>query len=44
MQIALGVLLKGVGLPELWPQALAMGALGLGLFALGLWRFGRQIR
>jgi ABC-2 type transport system permease protein len=44
MQIALGVLLKGVGLRELWPQALAMGALGLGLFALGLWRFGRQIR
>ena len=27
----------------LWPQALAMGGLGLGIFALGLWRVGRQL-
>jgi len=44
MEIALGVLLKGVGLEALWPQALAMGGLGAGLGALGLWRFGRQLR
>ena len=44
MDIALGVLLKGVGLETLWPQALALAGLGGGLFALGLWRFGRQLR
>lgn len=43
MEIGLGIFLKGVGMDVLWPQALAMGGLGLGLFALGLWRFGRQL-
>ncbi|MBI5627366.1 MAG: ABC transporter permease [Candidatus Rokubacteria bacterium] len=42
-EIALGILVKGVGMNLLWPQALAMGGLGLGIFALGLWRFGRQL-
>jgi ABC-2 type transport system permease protein len=44
LEIALGVLVKGVGLAALWREALAMGALGLAMFALGLWRFGRRIR
>lgn len=44
VEIALGILVKGVGLEALWPQALAMGGLGLAMFALGLWRFGSGIR
>lgn len=44
MEIGLAVLLKGVGLEAVWRQSLAMGGLGLALFALGLWRFGRQVR
>ncbi|MBI4591357.1 MAG: ABC transporter permease [Candidatus Rokubacteria bacterium] len=43
MEIGLGIFLKGVGMETLWPQALAMGGLGLGIFALGLWRVGRQL-
>jgi ABC-2 type transport system permease protein len=43
-EMALAIFLKGVGLPILWPQALAMGGLGLVIFGLGLWRFGRQLR
>jgi ABC-2 type transport system permease protein len=43
-EIGLGIFVKGVGLGVLWPQAVAMGALGLGIFALGTWGFGRQIR
>ena len=43
LEIALGVFLKGVGMEVLWPQALALGGQGAGLFALGLWRFGRQL-
>lgn len=44
MEIGLGIFLKGVGMEALWPRPLAMGSLGLAIFALGLWRFGRQIR
>ena len=44
LEIGLGVFLKGVGMDVLWPQAVAMGALGLGMLALGLWRFGGQVR
>jgi ABC-2 type transport system permease protein len=43
MEIGLGIFLKGVGMEVLWPQALAMGSLGLAIFALGLLRFRRQI-
>jgi ABC-2 type transport system permease protein len=43
-EIGFGIFLKGVGIDVLWPQALAMAALGLGLFGLGAWGFGRQIR
>lgn len=42
-EIALGIFLKGAGLDLLWPQALAMGALGIGIFALGIGRFGQTL-
>jgi ABC-2 type transport system permease protein len=42
-EIGLGIFLKGVGLESLWRQALAMGTLGVGILALGLWRFGWRI-
>ena len=44
LEIALGILLKCVGVQELWSQALAMGGLGAVIFSLGIWRFGRTIR
>lgn len=43
MEIGLGIFLKGVGMSILWPKALAMAALGLGIFPLGIWRFRRTI-
>ncbi|HSE89317.1 MAG TPA: ABC transporter permease [Candidatus Binatia bacterium] len=43
MEIGLGIFLKGAGMSILWPKALAMVALGLGIFPLGLWRFRRSI-
>ena len=43
-EIGLGIFLKGVGMAVLWPQAAAMAAIGFGIFGLGLWRFGQQIR
>jgi ABC-2 type transport system permease protein len=43
MEIGLGIFLKGVGMSILWPKALAMIVLGLVIFPLGLWRFGRSI-
>jgi ABC-2 type transport system permease protein len=42
-EIGLAIFLKGAGLDLLWPQALAMGALGIGIFALGIWRFGQTL-
>lgn len=42
-EIVLGIFLKGAGLETLWPQAVAIGALGAGLFALGLWRFRTRL-
>jgi ABC-2 type transport system permease protein len=44
LEIALGIFLKGVGLEVLWRPALAMTGLGLAIFGVGLWRFGRQLR
>jgi ABC-2 type transport system permease protein len=43
-EIALGIVMKGVGLQVLWSQVVALGGLGLVLFGLGAWRFGRQVR
>ena len=43
LEITLGIFLKGVGIEVLWPQAAAMGGLGLGILAVGLWRFRRQL-
>jgi ABC-2 type transport system permease protein len=42
-EIGLGIFLKGVGWQILWPKALAMGALGVAIFACGIWQFGRRI-
>lgn len=43
MEISIGIFLKGVGMQALWPQPLAMGGLGVGIFGLGLCRFGRHL-
>jgi ABC-2 type transport system permease protein len=42
IEIAHGILLKGVGLSVLWDSVLAMGLLGSGLFGFGMWQFRRQ--
>ncbi len=42
-EIGLGIFLKGVGIDVLWPQALAMGTLGVAILALGLWRFRARL-
>ena len=42
IEIANGILLKGIGIEMLWSQALSMGLLGGSLFGLGLWRFRKQ--
>ena len=42
IEIANGILLKGVGLNILWDSVLAMAALGVMLFGFSLWRFRRQ--
>jgi ABC-2 type transport system permease protein len=44
IEIAYGILLKGAGLDVLWPQAIAMAALGGILFSFGTWRFRRQFQ
>ncbi len=43
MEIGLGIFLKGVGITVLWPQAVAMGGLGLGIFALGILRVRKRL-
>ena len=42
IEIATGILLKGIGLEMLWSQALSMLALGSSLFGFGMWRFRKQ--
>lgn len=42
IEIANGILLKGIGIEMLWSQTLSMGVLGGSLFGFGLWRFRRQ--
>lgn len=44
IEIATGILLKGVGLEMLWSQTLAMAALGGSLFGFGMWRFRKQFQ
>lgn len=44
IEIAQGILLKGVGLSILWNSVLAMALLGGGLFGFGMWRFRRQFQ
>ena len=44
IEIAYGILLKGVGLDVLWSQAIAMAALGGAMFGFGTWRFRRQFQ
>ncbi len=43
MEAVLGLFLKGVGLDVLWPQLVAMIAIGAALLAVSLWRFQRQL-
>ena len=44
IEIATGILLKGIGLEMLWSQVLSMVALGGALFGFGMWRFRRQFQ
>lgn len=44
MDVILGVFLKGAGLPELWPQTLALLAIGAPLFVIAGWIFSRSGR
>ena len=43
LEIGLGIFLKGVGIGALWPQALALGALGVIIFTLGLLSFRKRL-
>ena len=43
LQILRGVLLKGVGLEQLWPQALALVGFAVGLIVLSVLRFHKTI-
>jgi ABC-2 type transport system permease protein len=38
-----GVFLKGVGIEVLWPQALSLVALGLGILVIARFRFRRRL-
>lgn len=38
-----GIFLKGTGLPELWAQSLAMGAIGFVILALAVMRFKKKL-
>lgn len=44
VDIAYGILLRGVGLETLWDSVLKMFAIGAVLFGIALWRFRRQFR
>jgi ABC-2 type transport system permease protein len=43
MEVTLGIFLKSAGVAELWPQALALLAIGLSLFGLSLVAFRRTV-
>lgn len=42
-EIGLGIFLKGVGWEMLWREALAMGGIGIVIFACGMWQFRRRL-
>jgi len=43
LEIVRGIFLKGVGLPELWTQHVALAILGVGLLAVAAWRFEKRV-
>jgi ABC-2 type transport system permease protein len=43
LDIVRGVFLKGTGLAELWPQALALFGLGIAIFSLSVFRFRKTL-
>jgi len=43
VEATLGIFLKGVGLPVLWPQALALAGFGLALMGIGTLRLRRSL-
>lgn len=43
LQMVRGILLKGVGLPELWPQALALGGFAVAFFTFATQRFHKTL-
>ena len=43
VEATLGIFLKGVGLPVLWPQALALAGFGLALTGIGTLRLRRRL-
>jgi len=43
LEIVRGVFLKGVGLGELWPQALALFVIGLSILSLSVLRFRKKL-
>jgi ABC-2 type transport system permease protein len=43
LQILRGIMLKGVGLKELWPYVLPLALFGLVVFSLSAWRFQKRV-
>lgn len=43
MDVVFGVFLKGAGIAELWPQALALLVIGVSLFAVAMKVFRMQL-
>jgi ABC-2 type transport system permease protein len=43
LQIIRGIVLKGVGLAELWPQALALALFAIGFFSFATQRFHKTL-
>jgi ABC-2 type transport system permease protein len=43
LEVLRGILLKGVGLAELWPQSLVLLGFAVGLLAVSVWRFSRTV-
>lgn len=43
VDLSRGVILKGAGLPELWPSVALLFAYTFGIFALSVWRFRKKV-
>ncbi len=43
LQVMRGIILKGVGVRELWPQSLMLAGFALGMFAFAVRRFHKQL-